>query len=228
MKYEDYQAHLAAFENGQFESIAQSYDEICAAQDLLIRQLVEAGASIKGWKVVEDSGLIIISPIFDFQLFSSAGEELASQPLDGIEIEIAYLCRVPDVEQRIEEQVKLAEPRVAVEVMRPKINSANYQSCDFYYNYGIVVAEETLQDAHFSLQAGNKERFDYSTLDADFYPSKQALLREGMMECVRRGYTEQEYYFMTGSLNGVLDLNICTGHNQLIAEGKTYLELTIN
>ena len=227
MNFEHYKQCLEDFYDGRFESIQDSYDEICQAQDKLIATLLEEGASIKGWKVVEDESLFIISPIFDFQVFSSHGAKLPEDKLDGIEVEICYQCYVPVNTMTLAALLDKAEPLVAAEVMRPKINVENYQACDFYYNYGIVVSHIPLAGEQFFLESGSGKVFEYSTEDDDFFERKKAILCKGIEECVRRGYAQEEYFFMTGSLNGLISMDECRGTNRLVHQSNTMFEFSI-
>lgn len=227
MDFEQYKQKLLTFNEGRFESIQASYDAICQAQDKLIEALVEQGASIKGWKVVEDDGLFIISPIFDFQIFASHGAKLPETELMGMEVEICYQSYVPTNPMGIEPLLDKAEPLVAAEIMRPKINSDSYQSCDFYYNYGIVVSHIPLAGDQFFLESGSGEVFEYSTEGAEFFEAKLAILRKGIEECMRRGYGQEEYFFMTGSLNGLISLDDAIGVNRLVHQANTMFEFTI-
>ncbi|MEO9655554.1 hypothetical protein [Marinomonas sp.] len=227
MDFEQYKQCLENFSEGRFESIQTSYDEICQAQDKLIEVLVEQGASIKGWKVVEDDELFIISPIFDFQIFASHGAKLPEEKLTGIEVEICYQSYVPVNSMGIEPLLDKAEPLVAAEIMRPKINSDSYQSCDFYYNYGIVVSHIPLAGEQFFLESGSGKVFEYSTAEDGFFDTKLAILRKGIEECIRRGYGQEEYFFMTGSLNGLISLDEASGVNRLVHQANTMFEFAL-
>ena len=223
MNFTEYSAILRAFEDGVFTSIHDNYDDICHAQDQLIAELTSKGAVIKGWKVVDDSGVFIISPIFDFQVFENQGTQLPKSELSGIEVEVCYQCSVPILASDIEYSVKSSEPLVAIEVLRPKINNNSYPSCDFYYNYGILVSSQPIT-GDFSLNSG--QRYDYSTSAPDFFEQKKKVLLKGVQECVRRGYVD-DFFFMTGSLNGLIGTDICLGKNDVIASGSTLISVDV-
>jgi len=223
MNFTEYSAIVSAFKNGAFASIQDSYGDICHAQDLLIAELTSKGAVIKGWKVVDDSGVFIISPIFDFQIFDNQGTQLSKNDISGIEIEICYHCSVPILASDIEYNVKSSEPLVAIEVLRPKINDSSYPSCDFYYNYGVLVSSQTIA-GDFSLKSG--QTYDYSISAPDFFEQKKAVLLKGVQECVRRGYID-DFFFMTGSLNGLIETDICLGKNEVIASNGTLISVDV-
>tara|TARA_R110001599_G_scaffold39338_5_gene119973 strand:+ start:6076 stop:6750 length:675 start_codon:yes stop_codon:yes gene_type:complete len=223
MNFTEYSAIVSAFKDGVFTSIHDNYDDICHAQDQLIAELTSKGAVIKGWKVVDDSGVFIISPIFDFQVFENHGTQLPKSELSGIEVEICYQCSVPILASDIEYSVKSSEPLVVIEVLRPKINNNSYPSCDFYYNYGILVSSQPIT-GDFSLNSG--QRYDYSTSGPDFFEQKKKVLLKGVQECVRRGYVD-DFFFMTGSLNGLIGTDICLGKNDVVASGSTLISVDV-
>jgi hypothetical protein len=223
MNFTEYSAIVSAFKDGAFTSIHDNYDDICHAQDQLIAELTSKGAVIKGWKVVDDSGVFIISPIFDFQIFENQGTQLPKNDVSGIEVEICYQCSVPILASDIAYNVNSSQPLVAIEVLRPKINDSSYPSCDFYYNYGILVSSQPIT-GDFSLNSG--QRYDYSTSAPDFFEQKKKVLLKGVQECVRRGYVD-DFFFMTGSLNGLIGTDICLGKNDVIASGSTLISVDV-
>jgi hypothetical protein len=223
MNFTEYSTILSAFKEGVFTSILDSYDDICHAQDQLIAELTSKGAVIKGWKVVEDSGVFILSPIFDFQIFENKGAQLPKDELSGIEVEICYQCSVPLLASDIEYAVSNTQPLVALEVLRPKINDKSYQSCDFYYNFGILVSSQPIA-SDFSLKSG--QTYDYSISAPDFFEQKKKVLLKGVQECVRRGYID-DFFFMTGSLNGLIATDICLGKNEVVASNGTLISVDI-
>jgi hypothetical protein len=223
MNFTEYSAIVSAFKDGAFTSILDNYDDICHAQDQLIAELTSKGAVIKGWKVVDDSGVFIISPIFDFQIFENQGTQLPKNDVSGIEVEICYQCSVPILASDIAYNVNSSQPLVAIEVLRPKINDSSYPSCDFYYNYGILVSSQPIT-GDFSLNSG--QRYDYSTSAPDFFEQKKKVLLKGVQECVRRGYVD-DFFFMTGSLNGLIGTDICLGKNDVIASGSTLISVDV-
>jgi hypothetical protein len=119
--------------------------------------------------------------------------------------------------------VNSSQPLVAIEVLRPKINDSSYPSCDFYYNYGILVSSQPIT-GDFSLNSG--QRYDYSTSAPDFFKQKKKVLLKGMQECVRRGYID-DFFFMTGSLNGLIETDICLGKNDVVGEHGTLISVDI-
>ncbi len=226
MNFSEYSAVLSAFKNGVFVSIQESYDAICHAQDQLIAELTSKGAVIKGWKVVEDSGVFILSPIFDFQIFQHQGTRISKSGLSGIEVEICYQCSVPLLASDIDYAVRGSQPLIGIEVIRPKINPHSYPSCDFYFNYGILVSDLPVS-GDFSLKSGHQSHTSqYSTSATDFFEQKKAVLLKGVQECVRRGYID-EFFFMTGSLNGLIGTDICEGKNEVIGTNGTLISVDI-
>lgn len=226
MNFTEYFDVVSAFKNGAFTSIQDNYDDICHAQDQLIAELTRKGAVIKGWKIVDDSGVFIISPIFDFQIFESQGTQLTKSDISGIEVEICYQCSVPILASDIAYNVKSSQPLVAIEVLRPKINHNSYPSCDFYYNYGILVSSLSIA-GDFILKSGHQNQtYDYSTSAPDFFEQKKKVLLKGVQECVRRGYID-DFFFMTGSLNGLIGTDICVGKNDVVGEHGTLISLDV-
>ena len=226
MNFTEYSAIVSAFKDGAFTSIHDNYDDICHAQDQLIAELTSKGAVIKGWKVVDDSGVFIISPIFDFQIFENQGTQLPKNDVSGIEVEICYQCSVPILASDIAYNVNSSQPLVAIEVLRPKINDSSYPSCDFYYNYGILVSSPPIA-GDFTLKSGHQNQtYNYSTSAPDFFEQKKKVLLKGMQECVRRGYVD-DFFFMTGSLNGLIGTDICLGKNDVVGEHGTQISVDI-
>jgi hypothetical protein len=226
MDFTEYSAIVSAFKDGAFTSILDNYDDICHAQDQLIAELTSKGAVIKGWKVVDDSGVFIISPIFDFQIFESQGTQLPKNELSGIEVEVCYQCSVPILASDIAYNVNSSQPLVAIEVLRPKINDSSYPSCDFYYNYGILVSSLPIA-GDFTLKSGHQNQtYNYSTSAPDFFKQKKKVLLKGVQECVRRGYID-DFFFMTGSLNGLIGTDICLGKNDVVASGSTLISVDV-
>ena len=226
MNFTEYSAIVSAFKDGAFMSIHDNYDDICHAQDQLIAELTSKGAVIKGWKVVDDSGVFIISPIFDFQIFENQGTQLPKNDVSGIEVEICYQCSVPILASDIAYNVNSSQPLVAIEVLRPKINDSSYPSCDFYYNYGILVSSPPIA-GDFTLKSGHQNQtYNYSTSAPDFFEQKKKVLLKGMQECVRRGYVD-DFFFMTGSLNGLIGTDICLGKNDVVGEHGTQISVDI-
>jgi hypothetical protein len=226
MNFTEYSAIVSAFKDGAFMSIHDNYDDICHAQDQLIAELTSKGAVIKGWKVVDDSGVFIISPIFDFQIFDNQGTQLPKNDVSGIEVEICYQCSVPILASDIAYNVNSSQPLVAIEVLRPKINDSSYPSCDFYYNYGILVSSLPIA-GDFTLKSGHQNQtYNYSTSAPDFFKQKKKVLLKGMQECVRRGYVD-DFFFMTGSLNGLIGTDICLGKNDVVGEHGTLISVDI-
>ncbi len=226
MNFSEYSAVLSAFKNGAFVSIQESYDAICHAQDQLIAELMSKGAVIKGWKVVEDSGVFILSPIFDFQIFQNQGAQLAQGEVSGIEVEICYQCSVPLLASDIDYAVSGSQPLIGIEVIRPKINPHSYPSCDFYFNYGILVSDLPVS-GDFMLKSGHQRHtYQYSTSTTGSLEQKKAVLLKGVQECARRGYID-DFFFMTGSLNGLIGTDICEGKNEVVASNGTLISVDI-
>ncbi len=80
MSFTEYVAILTDFKSSVVSVNNNNYADICRAQDLLIAELTQQGAVIKGWKLVDDDGSFIISPIFDFQIFANHGEVVSEVP----------------------------------------------------------------------------------------------------------------------------------------------------
>ncbi|KJZ08160.1 hypothetical protein TW85_23915 [Marinomonas sp. S3726] len=227
MDFVEYSAILKEFKSGSFDSISDDYDEICRAQDLLIAELTSKGAEIKGWKVVDDSGVLILSPIFDFQLFKSHDVSLSQKELLGIEVEICYQCCVPKSISDVKQSTDFCQPLASIEILRPKINDSSCNACDFYFNYGISVSSHAVSE-DFKLENGNaKEITHYLGCNSDFFEEKKDILKKGVLECIRRGYVDDEYFFMTGSLNGLIATNISIGSNDVIHKGERLVSLEI-
>ncbi|MCW4628802.1 hypothetical protein [Marinomonas rhodophyticola] len=49
---------------------------------------------------------------------------------------------------------------------------------------------------------------------------------KGVQECVRRGYID-DFFFMTGSLNGLIATDLCLGKNEVIASNGTLISVDI-
>ena len=95
MIFEEYAKIVKSFQYEASLSLTETFDAVCAAQDALIAKILGKGATIAGWKVVDKDGVIILSPIFDFQVFANLGETLSCQALRGTELEICFQFSVP-------------------------------------------------------------------------------------------------------------------------------------
>ncbi|MEL0636992.1 hypothetical protein V6259_09470 [Marinomonas sp. TI.3.20] len=226
MNRETYYGMLRDFQNGQFESISQDYQSMCRAQDELIASLQAKGATIKGWKIVEDKNTFIISPIFDFQLANNHSEQFNLAEVTGFEVELCYKVQVPDTEIQVDAVVAASQPKVAIEIMREKINLLSHIGCDFFFNYGIIVADEpVVGDFQFNISSSDQV-FKYGSTAPELLAEKQFFLKQGLVECVRRGY-QGEFFFMTGSLNGMLEANTRFGRNTIENGGKTIIRFDV-
>lgn len=226
MNVETYYSVLRDFQGGQFDSIRKDYKAMCLAQDQMIASLQSKGASIKGWKIVEDSNTFIISPIFDFQIANNIDEHFTPQQVTGFEVELCYLATVPETEQLVDAVVSVSKPRAAIEIMRAKVNPLSHIACDFFFNYGIMVSNDII-NGDFQLQNNTAGMtYDYSSTDRVLMDEKEHFLKQGLIECVRRGY-QGEYFFMTGSLNGMLDVDHCLGENKIIHFGKDVITFNV-
>lgn len=217
MNFEKYSDVLAQSEFCHASSEKKDQSSIFEAQDKLILAMKNLGADISGWKIVEDDTGLLLSPIFDFQVFGTNNAQIKKSDILGIEIELCFPFHVPDIKsashESLEEQIEKQIPCVSVEVIRPQINLKSHPGCDFYFNYGIIVSEKTIVDG-FSFTVGNdSEKYDFTLVGNDLCSEKRALLKFAVFECIRRGYTGKEYFFMTGNLNGLISPDICSGKN---------------
>jgi len=226
MNRETYYGVLRDFKGGQFESISKDYHGMCRAQDEMIASLQAKGATIKGWKIVDENEVFIISPIFDFQLANHHSEVFSATKVTGFEVELCYQAVVPDTEQEVDALVSASQPKVAIEVMREKINPLSHIGCDFFFNYGIIVADDAvIGDFQFNSSTSD-EVFEYRSTDSELLAEKQIFLKKGLVECVRRGY-QGEFFFMTGSLNGMLEANTRLGKNTIVNHGQTIIRFDV-
>ena len=226
MNLESYYGVLRDFQGGQFDSIRKDYKAMCLAQDQMIASLQSKGANIKGWKIVEDGNTFIISPIFDFQIANNIGERFTPQKVTGFEVELCYLATVPETEELVDAVVSVSKPRAAIEIMRAKVNPLSHIACDFFFNYGIMVSNDAI-NGDFQLQNNTACMFyDYSSIDSALLDEKEHFLKQGLIECVRRSY-KGEFFFMTGSLNGMLSVDHCLGENKIINLGKDIITFDV-
>ncbi|MFT2110762.1 hypothetical protein [Marinomonas sp. 2405UD68-3] len=233
MNFEKYSEALTRFELGVFPSIRENYQAICESQDHLIADICQQGAQIAGWKIVEDSGVVILSPIFDFQVFSPNSTQIRQRDISGIEMELCFPFYVPTTDEAFETDAALdaaienQSPHSSIEMLRPQINPNSYLACDFYFNYGIIVSEQPVEGS-FTLKVGNgSTEYDFTLRDNDLCSEKRALLKSGVLECMRRDYTGKEYFFMTGSLNGLIPTEICVGENLVVDKQEKRLSFHV-
>lgn len=228
MNFEEYSAVLSQFENGKFTSIKDDYNDICHAQDRLIAEMSKRGAEVAGWKVVEDDGVLILSPIFDFQVMDPKASTFSQEQLLGVEIELCFAFHIPDPlksNRIIEEEMDQLQPLAAIELLRQKISSVSHLACDFYFNYGILVAKAPVEN-EFTLHTSNKSTAN-TFMSTELRKDKLSMLRLGVKECLRRGFVDREYFFMTGNLNGLLDTHTCLGENTVTAGDEAIIHFTI-
>ncbi|REG84419.1 hypothetical protein [Marinomonas pollencensis] len=226
MNRETYYGVLRDFKGGQFESISQDYHGMCRAQDEMIRSLQEKGATIKGWKIVDENEVFIISPIFDFQLVNNQNHVFSPANVTGFEVELCYQAVVPESVDEVEAVVNASSPKVAIEVMREKINPLSHIACDFFFNYGIIVADASVVGDFQFNKSGSDEVFEYQATDSTLLAEKQYFLKQGLIECVRRGY-QGEFFFMTGSLNGMLAAETRLGSNAIVDDGQAIIRFDV-
>ena len=227
MNRETYYGVLRDFQGGQFESISKDSQAMCVAQDEMISSLQAKGAKIKGWKIVDENEVFIISPIFDFQLANHHSDAFSAAKVTGFEVELCYQAQVPDTETQIDAVVAASQPRVAIEVMREKINPLSHIACDFFFNYGIIVADEPVDGAFEFTLSGSDRVFSYTSADLGLMTEKRLFLQKGLSECVRRGY-QGEFFFMTGSLNGMLEADTRLGTNRIVHNKKTLIQFDVS
>lgn len=226
MNLETYYGVLRDFNGGQFDSISKDYQAICLAQDQMIASLQSKGANVKGWKVVEDSNTFIISPIFDFQVMGNTGACFTPQQVTGFEVELCYQVTVPETDQLVDAVVCVSKPKAAIEIMRAKVNPLSHVACDFFFNYGIIVSDDAVEGDFKLKNDAAGMYYDYSSTDRDLLAERQRFLKQGLIECVRRGY-KGEFFFMTGSLNGMLEVDTCFGTNKIMTVEKEVISFEV-
>ncbi|WP_024952263.1 MULTISPECIES: hypothetical protein [Cobetia] len=219
MNFNEYKTAIQTFDDTGLSSLditdisLPELESLMAEQDRLISTLVERGATIAGWKIVDKNDGVIISPIFDFQVLATIGEKVSREALLGTETEVCFMLSVPTSDGLIDEYVDNLDTYVAVELIRPEINNSNHSACDFYFNYGVLVSQDPAC-GELSFIGGNPNYIFSFTIEQAAV-KKREVLKQGVLECIRRGYGGKDYFFITGTLNGLASATDSIGHNSL-------------
>ncbi|NLQ16898.1 hypothetical protein HGG82_04590 [Marinomonas sp. M1K-6] len=225
MIFEEYENTIKAFHHEASLSLTETFDAVCEAQDRLIAGMVEQGATVAGWKIVDKDGVIILSPIFDFQLFGNAGETVPSSAIRGTELEVCFQLFVPSDQEEVNKRVDEWLPFAAVELIRPAIHLTNHSACDFYFNYGVFVSQKPVAGA--LIFEGGKQGYRFSAeLDA-LMAVKKDIVKQGVLQCIDRGYANKDYFFITGTLNGLVPAIESLGENRVINQGETVIQFDL-
>lgn len=208
MNFKQYQATLEAFnDRGVTE-----WDNIIREQDRLITALVERGASIVGWKVVQKD-VIFVSPIFDCQVYTCISATIPKKAIRGTEIEVCFQLDVPQDSDNIAHLVASLDTYAAVELIRPEINAVNHPACDFYYDYGVMISHHPVAgDLQFK---GGNGQYEFAFNMEELAEEKRRIAQLGIEECIRRGYGGKRYFFITGTINGLVPTQSSIGMNTL-------------
>jgi len=223
MNYNAYKTTLQTFyDNGltniELATVTQSeLGELLNAQDRLIKLLTEQGAKIAGWKIVEAQDSVVISPIFDFQVFSDYGEVIPSKAVIGTETEVCFKLMVPTSNDIAYAPVSSLNTYVAVELVRPAINVSNNPVCDFYFNYGVLISSKSVT-GDLLFKGGNPD-YTFAFSMEEVAVKKRKVLNKGIRECIRRGYGGAAFFFITGTLNGLVSTVDSIGTNTLLVKG---------
>ncbi|QRV24651.1 hypothetical protein [Marinomonas foliarum] len=218
MIFEEYSQIVKDFVHEAGLSLTDSFDDVCRAQDALIAEIVGRGATIAGWKVVNKDGVIILSPIFDFQVFSCMGEKISQQAIRGTELEVCFQLAVPSSVDAVEGVVAALAPLAAVELIRAGIHPSNHLSCDFYFNYGAFVSSKSIAGT-LSFEGGGND-YTFSANIDELVAEKKDIVAQGILQCIHRGYGNKDYFFITGTLNGLADVTDSLGENTVINQGE--------
>lgn len=218
MVFEEYSKIVKEFQHDASLSLTQTFDALCAAQDSLITELVASGAGVAGWKIVDKDGVIILSPIFDFQVFKPIGETISSQAIRGTELEVCFQITVPATLDAVKERVADLPPFAAVELIRPEIHPSNHSACDFYFNYGVFVTPSPVS-GEVRFEGGN-QGYDFSVNVDQLVDAKKAIVQQGILQCIQRGYGDKNYFFITGTLNGLVPTSESIGVNRVLNQGE--------
>lgn len=226
MTFEDYTQIVKGFQHDESLSLTSTFDELCVAQDTLIAEIVEKGASIAGWKIVDKDGVLILSPIFDFQVFSNQGEPVSKHDIRGTELEICFSLKVPNQLEEVDSVLAELAPLAAVELIRPEIHPSNHSACDFYFNYGVFVSEQPVSgDVVFE---GGKLGYRFlAQVDDQLIEAKKAIVKRGILQCVQRGYGNKSYFFITGTLNGLVPAAESLGVNRVVCQEEAIIQFDL-
>lgn len=231
MHFEAYKTTLQAFRDQGFSSLdlanitLPELDALLDDQAHLIASLLEQGAVIAGWKIVDRNDGVIISPIFDFQVVPTTGETVSREVLRGTEMEVCFQLNVPTSNESISELVASLDTYAAIELIRPAINTLNHPACDFFFNYGVLISQKTLSgDLVFN---GGHQEYEFTFSIEQAAERKRSVLKQGVLECIRRGYAGKNYFFITGTLNGLVSVADSIGFNSLTNHDETLISFNV-
>ena len=225
MIFEEYAEIVKSFQCEASLSLTETFDAVCAAQDVLIAKILEKGATIAGWKVVDKEGVIILSPIFDFQLFSNLGGRIPHHAFRGTELEIAFPLTVPSKVNEVNQLVAELLPHVAVELIRAEIHPTNHSACDFYFNYGVFVSSKPVSGE--LIFEGGDQGYAFSADVEQLVEAKKEVLKKGVLQCIQRGYGDKDYFFITGTLNGLVPAVESLGENRVVNQGEVLVQFSL-
>lgn len=231
MTFNEYKKTLASFDDTGLASLEitdispTELGSLITEQDRLISILVEQGVTIAGWKIVDKSDGVIISPIFDFQVLSSIGERISHEVLQGTETEVCFTLEVPTSSDGIGLHITNLNPHAAVELIRPAINTSNHSVCDFYFNHGVLISQAPAA-GELTFTGGN-QCYTFTFMIEQATVKKREVLKQGVLECIRRGYGGDTYFFITGTLNGLVPAIDSVGHNMLTNDKEALISFDI-
>lgn len=225
MVFEEYSQIVKGFQHEASLSLTETFDAVCEAQDALITKIVEKGATIAGWKIVDKDGVIILSPIFDFQVFANLGETIPHLAFRGTELEVCFQLAVPSSTDAVKELVAGLIPLAAVELIRAEIHPTNHSACDFYFNYGVFVSQKPVA-GELLFEGGNQGYTFTAELDL-LLEAKKEIVKQGILQCIQRGYGNKNYFFITGTLNGLVPAAESLGVNRVINQNEAIIQFEI-
>lgn len=225
MVFEEYSQVVKGFQHEPLLSLTETFDAVCSAQDALITELVEKGATIAGWKIVNKDGVIILSPIFDFQVFANFSDSISQQECRGTELEVCFQLTVPSTTDEVNELVAGLAPFAAVELIRAEIHPSNHSACDFYFNYGVFVSQKPVA-GELVFEGGNQSYSFSAELDP-LVEAKKEIVKQGILQCIQRGYGNKDYFFITGTLNGLVPAAESLGVNRVMNQGDAVIQFEI-
>lgn len=225
MVFEEYYQIVKEFQYSGSLSLTEDFDAVCAAQDALIDKLVEKGAVIAGWKIVNKDGVVILSPIFDFQVFDNTSEVIPHQSLLGTELEVCFQLMVPSKLDEVDSILAQLDPLAAVELIRPEIHLTNHSACDFYFNYGVFVSQKAIS-GELTFEGG-KQGYCFTVELDPLVDSKKDIVKQGIQQCIQRGYGNKNYFFITGTLNGLVPAVESLGINRVTNQSHVMIQFDI-
>ncbi|WP_219703398.1 hypothetical protein [Marinomonas lutimaris] len=225
MVFEEYSQIIKGFKHEASLSLTETFDSICVAQDALISEIIGKGGVIAGWKIVDKEGVIILAPIFDFQVFNNLGETILHQAFRGTELEVCFQLTVPSSTDDVNELVAELMPFAAVELIRPAIHPTNHSACDFYFNYGVFVSQKPVA-GELLFEGGNQDYTFTAELD-QLVEAKKDVVKKGILQCIQRGYGNKDYFFITGTLNGLVPAAESLGVNRVINRNEAIIQFDI-